>query len=106
MRQHNTDPVLPFLGLFENTTENLKNTKDFSRLANSLKTQENKQKTPQKTKEFRSEKKTKETKTPRKGRTIPSTIPLQVYTFIIPKKNGHIKLPACMVNCFPRECTL
>ena len=34
-----------------------------------LKTLENKQKTPQKTKEFRGEKKTKETKTPRKGRT-------------------------------------
>ena len=27
-------PVLPFLGLFENTKENLKNTKDFSHLAN------------------------------------------------------------------------
>ena len=63
------NPVLLFLGLFENTKENLKNTKDFSHLYEPLKALENKQKTPKKTKEFRSKKNTKETKTSRKRRT-------------------------------------
>ena len=45
-------PCPSFLGLFENTKENLKHTKDFSHCANPQKTLENKQKTLNKTKEI------------------------------------------------------
>ena len=51
------------------TKENPRNTKDFSRHANPQKILQNKQKTLKKTKEFRSKKNTKETKTPSKRRT-------------------------------------
>ena len=61
-------PVLLFLGLFENTKENLKNTKDFL-ILRTQESPENKQKTLKKTKEFRSKKNTKE----KKDRVFPGT---------------------------------
>ena len=63
------DPVLLFLGLFENTKGNLKNTKDFSHLANPWKPWKISRKHPERPRNFAASKNTKETKTPRKRRT-------------------------------------
>ena len=69
--QNEESPTLSFffLGLVENTKENPQEHQGFSSPCEPLKTLENKQKTPQKTKEIPSKKNTKETKTSRKRRT-------------------------------------
>ena len=61
-------PVLLFFGLFENTKENLKNSKDFAHRVNPQKPCKTSRK-HSKTQEFPRKKNTKETKTPRKRRT-------------------------------------
>ena len=61
-------PVLLFLGLFENSKENLKNTKDLLTLR-TLKNIGNYEENTQKTKENPSKRNTKETKIPSKRRT-------------------------------------
>ena len=62
-------PVLLFLGLFENTKENLKNTKDLSHGANPQKPCKTSRKHSKRPREIPRKKNTKETKTPRKRRT-------------------------------------
>ena len=64
-------PVLLFLGLFENTKENLKNTKDFSHPANPKKPWKISRKHPKRPRNSAARKNTKETKTSRKRRTGP-----------------------------------
>ena len=62
------DPVLLFLGLFENAKENLKNTKDFLTLR-TLKTLEISRKHPKKPRNCAARKTPRKPKTPRKRRT-------------------------------------
>ena len=69
LRKGKKNPVLLFLGLFENTKETLQNTKDFSHRANPQKPFKTSRQHSKRPKEFHRKKSTKETQTPWKRRT-------------------------------------